>query len=50
MFEEIPESCRYGYVRVSSKSQVPRISKRRINQTRSSRRVEVGSALDSIQT
>ena len=56
MFEEIPENCRYGYVRVSSKSQESNSSiesqkKELIKQgvPEKNIRVEVGSAADSIQ-
>jgi DNA invertase Pin-like site-specific DNA recombinase len=55
MFEEIPKNCRYGYIRVSSKSQEDNSSLEFQKQElikqgvpKKNIRVEVGSATDPI--
>ena len=56
MFEEIPNNCRYGYARVSSKSQEDNSSLEaqkeeflRLGVPTKNIRVEVGSAADKIE-
>ena len=56
MFEEIPKNCRYGYARVSSKSQKDNFSLEaqkdeflRLGVPEKNIRVEVGSAADKIE-
>ena len=56
MFEEIPKNCRYGYVRVNSKSQEDNFSLEsqkeellRLKVPEKNIRVEIGSAADKIE-
>ena len=52
MFQEIPRSCRYGYARVSSKSQSLECQRQELMKQgvpKKNIRVEVGSAADPIR-